>query len=108
MTSKYELLTEAPTTIIRVEDLIAKKDAEYPEDPARDVCNGAQDPVMTTAGNSGRVQIRELCDSTDKLGSANTTAHIKCRKRDSLDQYIESIENEKRLERHARENKDRE
>ena len=24
---------EAPTTIIRVEDFIAKKDAEYPEDP---------------------------------------------------------------------------
>jgi hypothetical protein len=34
-------------TIIRVEDLIAKKDAEYPEDPARNVCNGAQDSVTT-------------------------------------------------------------
>jgi hypothetical protein len=53
MMPKSEILTEAPTTIIRVEDLIAKKDAEYPEDPARDVCNGAQDPVTTRAGNSG-------------------------------------------------------
>jgi hypothetical protein len=34
-------------TIILVKDLIAKKDAEYPEDPACDICNGAQDPVMT-------------------------------------------------------------
>jgi hypothetical protein len=53
MMPKSEILTEAPTTIIRVEDLISKKDAEYPEDPACDVCNGAQDPVTTRAGNSG-------------------------------------------------------
>ena len=53
MTSKSELLTEARTTIIRIEDLITKKDAEYPKGPARDVCNGAQDPVTTRAGYSG-------------------------------------------------------
>jgi hypothetical protein len=39
--------------IIGVKDLIAKEDAEYPEDPARDVCIGVQDPVTTRAGNSG-------------------------------------------------------
>ena len=33
---------EVPTTIIRVGNLIAKKDAEYPGGPARNVCNGAQ------------------------------------------------------------------
>jgi hypothetical protein len=53
MTSKPQIPTEAPTTKIRVEDLIAKKDAEYPEDPVRNVCNGAEDPVTTRAGNSG-------------------------------------------------------
>src|SRR6267154_474378 len=78
MTSKpKKVLTEAPTTIIRVKDLIAKKDAEYTKDPAHDVCNGAQDPVTTRAGNSGSVRIRKLCNPTDKLSSAkkeNTTA----------------------------------
>lgn len=33
--------------MIRVEDFVAKKKAEYPVDPACDVCNGAQDSVMT-------------------------------------------------------------
>ena len=37
---------------IRVEDLMAKKDAEYPEDPARNVCNHAQDPVITVRPES--------------------------------------------------------
>jgi hypothetical protein len=50
---KSHTLTEAPTTIIGVENLIAKEDAKYPEHPARDVCSSAQDPVTTRAGNSG-------------------------------------------------------
>ena len=53
-------------TTIRVENLIAKKNAEYPEKPARDVCNGSQNPVTTRAGNSVSVRIRKLCDSTDE------------------------------------------
>src|SRR6266403_4934385 len=61
--SKSESLTKAPTTIIRVKSLKAKENAEYPEDPACNVCNGAQDPVTTRAGNSGRVWIRKLCNS---------------------------------------------
>jgi hypothetical protein len=48
MTLKFNILEKAPTTIKRVENLIAKKDAEYPEDPARDVCNGAEDPITTS------------------------------------------------------------
>jgi hypothetical protein len=61
-----KLLTEAPTTIIRIKDLIAKKDIEYPEDPARNVCDGAQDPVATRAGNSGRLWIQKLCNSKSR------------------------------------------
>ena len=59
--------------IMRVEVLIAKKDTEYPDHPARNVCNRAQDPVTTRAGNFGCVRIWELCYSMDKFGSANTT-----------------------------------
>jgi hypothetical protein len=47
---KAWILTEAPTTIIRVENLMAKKDAEYPEDPARNVCNGAQTQLRPRSG----------------------------------------------------------
>ncbi len=70
--SKSESLMKAPMTIIRVKSLKAKENAEYPEDPARDVCNGAQDPVTTRAGNSGRVRIRKLCNSTNN-SAKNTT-----------------------------------
>ena len=48
------------------------------------------------------------CNSTDKLGLANTTAHIKCRKPDSVDQNIDSVEVKKPLEKHMRDNEDRE
>jgi hypothetical protein len=106
--SKSKILTEAPTTIIRVEDLIAKKDAEYPEDPAHNICNGAQDPVMTRAGNSGCVRIRKLCNSTDKLGSVKhnvRTAPVRVRD-DSLDQDVNSVKVEERLKRQVCENED--
>jgi hypothetical protein len=53
ITSKSRILKDAPTTIIRIKDLIAKKDAENPEDPARNVCNGAEDSATTRGGNSG-------------------------------------------------------
>ena len=56
--------------IIRAEDLVAKKNTEYPEEPAHNACSSTRDPDMNRAGNSGCVRI-ELCDSTDKLGSAN-------------------------------------
>jgi hypothetical protein len=59
-------LTEAPTTIKRVEDLIAKEDAEYPKGPTCNVCDGAQDPVTTRTRYSGGFRIRELCNSTNK------------------------------------------
>jgi len=50
-----------------MKDFMAKKDAGYPEDPAHNICNGAQDPVMTRAGNN----------SMDKRNSIqqNTTAY---------------------------------
>ena len=68
---------EAPTTIIRMKDFMAKKDAGYPEDPAHNVCNSAQDPVMTRARNSACIQIWKLCNSMDKRNSIqqNTTAY---------------------------------
>jgi hypothetical protein len=43
--------------IIRVEGFIAKKDAEYPEGPARNVCEGTLDPVTTSSGNSRCIRI---------------------------------------------------
>ena len=75
---KFQILTEAPTTRIRVEDFITKKHAEYPEDPARKVCNGAQGPVMTRAGNSTCARIWRICDSTDKLGFSKATSEWAC------------------------------
>ena len=86
-----------------------KKDARYPEDPARNVYNGAQDPVATRAGDSGRVQIRELCSSMDKLGSENTTARPASTRRlgaNSLDLGVNSIGVEERLKRHLCEDED--
>ena len=91
--SKSKILTEAPMTIIRIENLITKKDAKNPEDPARNICNGAQDPVMTRAGNSGCVRIRKLCNSMDKLSSVKhsvRTAPVRVRD-DSLDQDVNSV-----------------
>ena len=43
---KSRTLTEAQTTIIRIEDLIAKKDTNRSEGPARSVCDDAQDPGL--------------------------------------------------------------
>ena len=106
MTSKFRRLTEAPTTIIRVEDLIAKKDAEYPKDPARNVCNGAEDPVTTRAGNSGSVRIQKLCNPTDKLSSPKKQ-QVRQVRPDSLNQDVDGIEIEKGLEGQMCENDDR-
>ena len=41
-------------TVIRVEDLMARKDAEYTEDPARKVCNSAEDPATTRVNTTKR------------------------------------------------------
>jgi hypothetical protein len=61
-------------TVIRVEGLMARKDAEYPEDPARKVCNGAEDPVTTRARNLGCVQIWNLYNSNGRTWfQKNTT-----------------------------------
>jgi hypothetical protein len=77
----------------------SQEDAEYPEDPAHDVCNGpgAQHLVTTY---SGRVRIRELCSSTTeiKLVQQNTTAARARARDDSLDQDVYSIEVEKGLD----------
>ena len=37
-------------TIKRVEDLVAKKVAEYPEDPTHNVSGDVRDPVMNRTG----------------------------------------------------------
>ena len=50
------------TTIIRVEDLMTKKDTKYPEDPACNVRERTQDPVSTKAGNSWCTCIWEFCN----------------------------------------------
>ena len=42
---------EVPTTIIRLENLIAKKDAEYPGGPSTQCVQRC--PVTNRAGNSG-------------------------------------------------------
>ena len=49
---------------------MAKEDTGYPECPARNVCDGAQDPVTARAKNSRGIRIQEPRNSTDKLGSA--------------------------------------
>ena len=36
-----------------MKDFMAKKDTGYPEDPAHNVCNGTQDPVIVTAMPGG-------------------------------------------------------
>ena len=48
MTVKSHTLTDAQTAIIRIEDLIAKKDTEHSEGPA-----GTQGPVMTRTSGFG-------------------------------------------------------
>jgi hypothetical protein len=53
---------------------MTKKGTEYPEGPARDVCERTQDPVSTIARTSGRTWIRAFFNFTDKFSSANTTA----------------------------------
>ena|SRR6267154_2239074 len=94
--------------IIRIKDLIAKKDAKYPKDPAHNVCNGAQDPVTTRARNSGSVQIQKLCNPANKLSPVKKQQHQVCPVRlDSLNQDIDSVEIRKCLERNVCEYKDR-
>ena len=56
-------LMEAPTMVKGVDELIAKKDTEYPDDPVCNIGDGTQDPVLTRIGHSGGVGIRELCHS---------------------------------------------
>src|SRR6266478_5433802 len=109
MTSSFTQLTEAQTTIIRVENLIAKKDTEYPKDTARNVSDSAQDPVTTRAGNPGCVRIRELCNSI-RVNSIqqNTTVNKNAEKaRNSLDQDTNGIGVEERLKRHVGNNEER-
>jgi hypothetical protein len=54
-------------TIMRVEDLIAKKDTELSEGPVCNVCDGAQDPVTARTRNSRCVRIREISSPMDNL-----------------------------------------
>ena len=74
---RQNLDTEAPTTTKTVDDLIARKDTEYPGDPARNVCNrdGARTQLRPESGTPGAsgFGIRGLCSLTNTLGSANTT-----------------------------------
>jgi hypothetical protein len=68
-------LTEAPTAVERVEDFIAKKDAEYPDGPACNVGNGAQNPVTARTGHSGCFRIGELCHSIRTKPVKKTRQH---------------------------------
>jgi hypothetical protein len=77
-------LTDAQTTIIRIEHLIAKKDTEDKEGPARSVCDGAQE----SRPDSG---------TTEKLSS--TLANITIQKAEPTHSIRHEIE--KRLERHV-------
>jgi hypothetical protein len=47
-------------TVIRVDDLIAKKDTEHSEGPVCDVCDGAQDPVTARACHA-LCPLRKVC-----------------------------------------------
>ena len=91
-------LTEAPTTVERVHELIAKNDGKYPNHPASDVCDGTQDPVTTRTRHTGGVGIRELCHSvkgrTDGQSRSrmNNEHNKKGSRGDSLDQDEHSIE----------------
>jgi hypothetical protein len=59
-------------------------------------------PEPGTPGESG---FRNFATLRINSGQENTK-RIKCRRPDSLDQYVDGIEVEKRLERHVRENED--
>jgi hypothetical protein len=66
------------------------------------LCDGAQDPVTTIAGNSGR--FGNFATPTEIISVQQTQPHTKCRRLDLLDQDVYGIEIEKRLERHVGEN----
>src|SRR5712672_3899399 len=91
-------LTEAPTTVERVHELIAKNDSEYPNGPACDVCDGAQDPVTTRTRHTRGVGIRELCHSVKGRTDGQSRLRMnnehdeKGSRGDSLDQDEHSIE----------------
>jgi hypothetical protein len=74
-------LTDAQTMIIRIEHLIAKKDTEHQDGPARSVCQ----------------ESRPDSGTTDKLGS--TLANITIQKAEHTHSIRHEIE--KRLERHV-------
>ena len=52
-------LTEAPTTVEGVEELVSNKDDEKPDGLECDVGNGAQDPVVTRTRHPKGVGISE-------------------------------------------------
>jgi hypothetical protein len=94
MMSKFQIFTEAPRAIIRVEDLIAKKDAEYPVDPAHNA-----HPVTTRAGNSGAPGFGNF--ATLRINSVQQTQTHHPVRADSLDQDANSIEAKGCLKRHV-------
>src|SRR6266478_4139973 len=51
------------------------------EDPARNVSDSVQNPVTIRAGNSGCVQIRELCNSTRIISIQQNTTVTKTQRR---------------------------
>jgi hypothetical protein len=104
--SNGETLTEAPTTVERVDELVPKKDSEYPNDPACNVGGGAQDPVTTRTGHSGGFRIRELCHTAKQIW-VNRNVKWGWTRCYSLDQDVHSIEIEKGLKGHVGENDER-
>ena len=95
-------LTEAPTTVERVHELIAKKDTEDPDSPACNVGDGAQDPVTTRTRHSGGFRIRKFGHSADGNGvNKQMLAKAGQVELNSLDHDVHSIEIEKGLEGHV-------
>jgi hypothetical protein len=54
---------KAPMMVEGVDELIAKHDAKYPDDPTCNASDGTQDPVSTRTGYTGGIQIQEFCHS---------------------------------------------
>ena len=94
-------LTEAPTMVERIHELIAKKDTEDPNRPACNVGDGAQDPVTTRTRYSRGFGIRKLGHSANRNGvKKQILAKAEQVELNSLNYDVHSVEIEKGLEGH--------
>jgi hypothetical protein len=71
-------LTKAPST---VDELVAKQDAEYPDGPACNIGNGAQDPVTTRTyfggGNFATLATSIIIPLKQHINKLNSLDHDK-------------------------------